>query len=119
MPDLAQPSDAFAERARRALADAHLQGALDAGTRRLHEGRSAAWDGLDDAEALREQARQIRTRTVSELDRHLADFAGTVEARGGHVAFCRTAEEANAYVVDVCRRAGARLAVKSKSMVSE
>src|ERR687895_127190 len=106
MPDLAQPSGAFAERARRALADEHLQGALDAGTWRL-------------AEALREQGRQIRTRTIADLDRHLSAFTDALEACGGHVAFCRTAEEANAYVADVCRRVGARLAVKSKSMVSE
>jgi L-lactate dehydrogenase complex protein LldF len=119
MPELAGPPGAFAARARRALADAHLQDALDAGTRRLDEGRSTAWGSLDDAEALRERGRQIRTRTVADLDRHLADFAEAVEGRGGHVAFCRTAEEANEYVVDVCRRAGGQLVVKSKSMVSE
>jgi L-lactate dehydrogenase complex protein LldF len=117
--ELAQPPDAFAERARRALGDSHLQGALDSGTRRLHEGRSAAWNALDDAEALREQARRIRTETIADLDGQLATFTAAVERRGGHVTICRTAEEANAYVVDVCSRAGARLAVKSKSMVSE
>jgi L-lactate dehydrogenase complex protein LldF len=119
MPDLAQPSGAFAERARRALADEHLQRALDAGTRRLSDGRTTAWGSLEDVEALREQGRQIRTRTIADLDRHLSAFTDALEARGGHVAFCRTADEANAYVADVCRRVGARLAVKSKSMVSE
>src|SRR5918992_3750072 len=119
MPDLAQPSGAFAERARRALADEHLQGALDAGTWRLSEGRTTAWGSLEDAEALRERARQIRTRTMADLDRHLAAFTEAVERRGGRVALCRTAEEANAYVAGVCRRVGAGLAVKSKSMVSE
>jgi L-lactate dehydrogenase complex protein LldF len=119
MADLAQPAGAFAERARRALADEHLQGALDAGTRRLSDGRTTAWGSLEDAEALREQGRQIRTRTIADLDRHLSSFTDALEARGGHVAFCRTADEANAYVADVCRRVGARLAVKSKSMVSE
>lgn len=119
MPELGQPTGAFAERARRALSDAHLQEALDAGTRRLYEGRITAWGSLDDAEALREQARQIRTRTIDDLDRHLADFADAVERRGGQVAFCRTPDDANAYVANVCRRAGARLAVKAKSMVSE
>jgi L-lactate dehydrogenase complex protein LldF len=119
VPELAQPTGAFADRARRALEDGHLQGALDAGTRRLYEGRTAAWDSLEDAEALRERARESRTRTIADLDRHLAVFAEAVERCGGHVTFCRTPEEANSYVVDVCRRANARLAVKSKSMVSE
>jgi L-lactate dehydrogenase complex protein LldF len=119
MPELAQPAGAFGERARRALEDDYLQGALDAGTRRLDEGRSAAWASLEDAEELRERAREIRTRTIADLDRHLADFADAVRRHGGHVAFCRTTEEANAYVVGVCKQAGAQLAVKSKSMVSE
>ena len=119
MPELAQPADAFAERARRALADEHLQGALDAGTRRLHDGRSAAWSSLGDADALRERAREIRTRTIADLDRYLSEFTAALEARGGRVAFCRTAAEANAYVVEVCRKTGAKLAAKSKSMVSE
>jgi L-lactate dehydrogenase complex protein LldF len=119
MAELAQPSGAFAEHAQRALADEHLQGALDAGTRRLYEGRATAWASLDDAEALRERAREIRTSTIADLDRHLADFAEAVRGRGGQVAFCRSAEDANAYVVDVCKQADAGLAVKSKSMVSE
>jgi L-lactate dehydrogenase complex protein LldF len=119
MPELAQPAGLFSEEARRALEDEHLQGALDAGTRRLHEGRSAAWASLEDAEAVRERAREIRTTTIAELDRYLADFAEAVRRRGGQVVFCRSTEEANAYVVEVCTRAGAQLAVKSKSMVSE
>jgi L-lactate dehydrogenase complex protein LldF len=117
--ELAQPGGAFAERARRALADEHLQSALDSGTRRLYAGRRQAWDSLEDVEALRERAREIRTRTIDDLDRHLATFTEAVERGGGQVAVCRTAEEANSYVADVCRRVGATLAVKSKSMVSE
>ena len=119
MTDLGQPSGAFAERARRSLADEHLQGALDAGTQRLYDGRRAAWGSLDDAEALRERAREIRARTIADLDGYLAAFSQAVERRGGRVARCATAEEANAYIAEVCRKAGARLAVKSKSMVSE
>jgi L-lactate dehydrogenase complex protein LldF len=119
MAELVQLTGDFKERARRALADKHLQGALDAGTQRLYRGRSSAWDSLEDAEALRERAREIRTRTIADLDVHLATFREALERRGGRVAVCSTAAEANAYVADVCRQAGARLAVKSKSMASE
>jgi len=56
---------------------------------------------------------------IDDLDGHVAQFTHALEARGGHVFFARTAEEASAYVVDVCRRRGAALAAKSKSMVSE
>lgn len=119
MAELAQQPGAFAETARVALGDANLQGALDLGTRRLYEARSRAWEGLVETEELRETARRIRTRTIAELERHTTRFADAVEARGGRVAFCRTREEACEYIVGVCREAGARLAVKSKSMASE
>jgi L-lactate dehydrogenase complex protein LldF len=119
MSDLAQPQERFREVARERLADAHVQTALDAATERLYDNRQEAWGELPEVEALREQARRIRTETIADLDRHLADFTAAVEARGGRVTFCATAEEACAYVVDVCRRAGATVAAKSKSMATE
>ena len=79
------------------------------------EGRTNAWAGLEDVEALRERARKIRQRTISDLDRYLAEFTAAVEARGAKVRFARTAEEANAYIVDTCcargRRAGCQVEV--------
>ena len=119
MSALDQPPGAFRARARDALAAERMQAALDSSTLRLYDHRVAAWDGLGDVEALRETARRIREGTLARLDDHLEAFADAVEARGGTVFFARTAEEARAYVVDVCTRAGARLAVKSKSMLSE
>jgi L-lactate dehydrogenase complex protein LldF len=119
MTELARPRGAFAAQAHQALADEHMQGMLDLGTRRLYEHRLSAWASLDDTEALRETARRIRSRTIAELDKHLDTFAASVEARGGKVAFCSTGEEANEYIASVCRAVGAKLAVKSKSMASE
>jgi L-lactate dehydrogenase complex protein LldF len=101
------------------LANPHTLEAADAATVRMLEGRTNAWAGLEDVEALRERARTIRQRTISDLDRYLAEFTAAVEARGAKVRFARTAEEANAYIVDTCRRAGAELVAKSKSMASE
>jgi L-lactate dehydrogenase complex protein LldF len=117
--DLAQPPRRFGAVAREKLADGHVQGALDSSTGRLFTHRSAAWGELEDVQALRERAREIRTRGIADLDRLVGEFTEAVEIRGGHVRVCRTAEEACAYVVQVCRHAEARLAAKSKSMVSE
>ena len=116
---LAQPRGRFRAVAREKLGDAHTQRALNDATARLFEHRAKAWAELDDLEALRERAREIRTRTMDELERHLAAFTRAVEARGGRVHRCASAEEASAAVVGICRRAGARLAAKSKSMVTE
>ena len=56
---------------------------------------------------------------IDDLDGHVARFTAALEARGGTVYFAKTAEEASAYVADVCKRKGAKLAAKSKSMASE
>ena len=117
--DLAQARGRFREVARDKLANPHVQEALDTSTIRLYGHRTAAWDELEGVEALRERARQIRTATVGDLDRHLEDFTRALKARGGHVHRCATAEEAAAAVVEICRRAGATLAAKSKSMATE
>ena len=119
MSELAQQPDAFRRRAGEALEDDHLQQAIAYSTERLFGHRTEAWALLDDVERLREAGREIRTRTIAELDRHLATFITAVEARGGHVERCATAEEARRYIVDVCSTANAKLAVKSKSMASE
>ncbi|MGE5273229.1 MAG: LutB/LldF family L-lactate oxidation iron-sulfur protein [Verrucomicrobiota bacterium] len=119
MPELAQPAGRFRVIARGKIGDAHTQGALDQSTDRLRTHRVAAWAELEDVEALRERAHEIRMSVIDDLDGHVARFTEALEARGGRVFFARTADEASAYVADVCRRAGAKLAAKSKSMVSE
>jgi len=117
--ELVQPPERFREVARRKLADARLEEAIDSSTARLRSHRLDAWGELSDVEALRTRAHDIRMKAVRDLDRYLAEFTGALEARGGHVKVCATAEEACAYVVDVCKRREAKLVAKSKSMVSE
>src|SRR5690349_8974385 len=56
---------------------------------------------------------------IDDLDGHVARFTAALEGRGGTVFFAKTAEEASAYVAEVCKRKGAKLAAKSKSMASE
>ena len=119
MPELAQPAGRFRVIARGKLADAHIQQALDDSTDRLRSHRLSAWEGLADIEALRERAHAIRMEVVDDLQGHVDRFTAALEARGGHVFFARTAEEASAYVAEVCTRAGAKLAAKSKSMATE
>ena len=119
MTKLEQPRGRFREIARMKLADAHVQEAVDLSTGRLMDHRLEAWEELPDVEELREQAHEARMRVIDDLDRHVAEFSSALEARGGKLYVARTAEEARTYVVDVCRRTGATLAAKSKSMVSE
>ncbi len=119
MSTLMRPPGSFREIARMKLADAHVSGALDSSTARLLNGRLDAWDSLGDVEELRERAHVARMRVVDDLDAHVDRFRTAVEARGGKTFVAATADDANAYIVDVCRRTGATLAAKSKSMATE
>lgn len=119
MADLTQPAGRFREVAARKLADPRLQLAIESSVQRLRSHRLEAWDELPDVEAAREQAHEIRMKAVRNIDGYLRQFTASLEALGGHVKVCATADEACAYVVDVCRRHGAKLVAKSKSMASE
>jgi L-lactate dehydrogenase complex protein LldF len=119
MTELSQPPRRFREIARGTLQNGHTQAALDVATSRLMVNRVAAWGALPHVEELRELAHAARMNVIRDLDTHIARFTSALEARGGKATFARTGDDASAYVVDVCRRAGATLVAKSKSMASE
>jgi len=116
---LRQPRPRFRASAAASLENRHMQSALDAATARLYEARLAAWGLLPDIESLRDRGREIRQATIAELDRYLDQFTRAFEDRGGHVHFAETAADATAEIAGICRRRGARLVAKSKSMASE
>jgi L-lactate dehydrogenase complex protein LldF len=119
VPELTQPAPRFREIARGKLGDGRVQVALDESTNRLRTHRLGAWAELPDVEQLRQRAHEIRMAVIDDLEGHVARFTAALDARGGDVFFARTADEASEYVANICRRRGAKLAAKSKSMVSE
>jgi len=115
-PDLATP---FRERAGQALDDRFLQEALTIATTKFITLRREAFDAFPQGEALRDQARAIKEATLQRLDHWLEMLIDNVERRGGHVHYATGADEARRIVLDIARRTGARMAVKSKSMATE
>ncbi len=109
----------FLRRARPALKNSYLQGALFAATERLLKGRERAFPDPDDYAALKARGRAIREDVLDHLDEYLARFAERVQAAGGVVHWAETREDATRAVVEIAQRRGVKLAVKSKSMVSE
>jgi L-lactate dehydrogenase complex protein LldF len=102
------------------LANPQLQRALSGATARFIAHRRAAVSTIaDEWEDLRRQARAIKEEALSNLDRYLSEFAANVERRGGRVFWARDADEANAYITALARDRGVKLAVKSKSMMTE
>jgi len=109
----------FRRRAGRAMEDAFLQEALTIATTKFIGLRREAFDAFPEGEGLRDRAREIKEATLQHLDRYLEQLIGNVERFGGRVHFATTAAEARAVILEIGRRAGARMAVKSKSMATE
>lgn len=109
----------FSERAGPALADTHLQRALSEGPGALAAARQHAAAAYPEFEALRRTGRDIKDHALANLDFYLEAFERNARAAGTHVHWASTASEATGIVQGICREAGARLVIKSKSMVSE
>lgn len=112
-------ANAFRERATRALKDEDLQGALKNLKRGFQEKRAEAVSRLPEFSDLQDHAVAIKDHTLHRLDLYLERFEEKVEANGGRVHWCRTAEEARKTALAICKQAGAKTAVKGKSMIAE
>jgi L-lactate dehydrogenase complex protein LldF len=120
MPQPESATDStLTERAELALENAFLRRAVRFTTDRLRDAKARSTAELGDWERWREAGRAIRAHVIENLDVYLAQFARNVAERGGHVHFAADASEANALVAGLARTRGAKLAVKSKSMVTE
>jgi L-lactate dehydrogenase complex protein LldF len=112
-------SPAFKENARHALADPQLQSAMHGIETGIVDRRRAVVAKLPEFEALRDSVRDIKNHTLAHLDLYLERFEERCTAAGGHVHYAVTGEEARAAVLDICRKANAKLVTKGKSMVGE
>ena len=119
-PDHEIHTETFVSNYREALANPQLQRALANATNRFTVGRKMAVAGVGvDWELLREQARAIKAHTIAHLDSYLDEFSTRVEQLGGQVYWAKDAAEANEYITRLARQNGVKLAVKSKSMMTE
>ena len=112
-------AETFADNARAALTDTQLRGALRNATSLFGRRRRAAAQSVHNWEELRSQARAIKDETLLHLDQYLEEFTGNAAVAGAIIHWARDAAEANAIVCKLARERNARLAVKSKSMVTE
>ena len=109
----------FKSNAKTAMADDQLAAALT----RLGEGfplrRAEAIDRLPEFDRLRDAAKAIKDHTLEHLDLYLEQYEARVTESGGHVHWCRTAQDAREKILEICRSVGAKTVTKSKSMIGE
>ena len=112
-------SPAFKANARRALDDARLQKTLGFVRGNFIAKRQHAVDALPEFEALRDQARDIKNHTLKHLDLYLEAYERQVTESGGVVHYAETGMQARDIILDICRKAGARMVTKGKTMIGE
>ncbi len=109
----------FKARAGGKLADVKLQAALKKLQGNFVKGRAERVLELDNFEEIRTAAASIRDRTLENLDTYLEAFERNATARGAVVHWAETTADVNRIVCELAAQYQVRIAVKSKSMVSE
>ena len=114
-------SAAFEQQIHVALSDLKLQRTIQSATTRFARKRRdvVTPDVLPEYQELRDQASRVKQHTLDHLDHYLETVEARVQERGGHVVWCADAEAAVEAVVAIAREHDVKLAVKSKSMLSE
>ena len=118
----------FRERYRRAVADGQLRRnllAFQRGWRQSRDDRFAEYtgpdgrSGEDEFQALRERLAAAKDAVIRDQPAVFARFRAAAEANGAVVHEAAGPDAAAAYVLELCRRMGSTILVKTKSMVSE
>jgi L-lactate dehydrogenase complex protein LldF len=116
----------FEARLEHALADEQMHAALERFAPSWRTSRKTVFDfeeneyGPDYSfEHMRSLLRQAKDYAIENQPELLAQFKAHAQAAGAIVYEARTAEDANRYIYELCRRKGINLIVKSKTMVSE
>ena len=109
----------FSDRVDKALADDNLSEALKKATSQLVSRRSTAFSSLEDAENLRDIARNTKMKILHNLEDNLLKFEKNLQKNGSHVHWAKDAEEANNVVIEIAQKQAVKKIVKSKSMLSE
>jgi len=102
-----------------ALADGESRAILDKAILQIHALRQRSVDAMPDFTERRARAVAVRQATLDRLPDLLETLEASVVAAGGSVHFAEDAPQASRLITDLLTARGVRLAVKSKSMVSE
>ncbi len=108
----------YRQRIDQALATPKLQEALHQFGDAFLISREKAFTGLD-FESLRGNISTMKTGVRENHAELLQQFIANAEAAGTIIYRAKTAADANRYITELAKKKGAKLAVKSKSMVSE
>ncbi len=111
--------EGFPDAAARALANMQMRHNLRNATHTIRSKRGTAVAEEPEWEQLRSAAAAIKDNVLANLDTHLQTLEHSVTVSGGHVHWARDAQEACGIVTRLVQGAGAREAIKMKSLTSD
>lgn len=109
----------FLQTAGETIENPRLHAAYESAMARFRGHRDEAYAKVPDIEELRDELKRIRSATVASLGEHLETFERNAHLAGTQVHWARDGREAGRIVLQIARERGAKLAAKSKSMVTE
>lgn len=112
-------SKKFKQNSAEAVSDPELQHALISVRKGLVNRRLDVVKVVSDFEAMRDRAKHLKQHTLTHLDFYLEEFERNLTAAGGHVHWAENPEQANAIILDICKKHNAKTVAKGKSMAGE
>ncbi len=116
----------FEERLEKALTDDNMHQALErfapswlTSRSNVFASEEADYGSEYSFASMRSVLRKAKDNAIEHQEELIAQFKVQAEAAGAIIYEAHTAEDANRYIYDLCRRKGIDLVVKSKTMVSE
>ncbi len=113
------PGTEFKRRAAEVVANPFLRKSFRGAMDFLMMKRAAQFPDPELLERQRDLAEHIRRYSLSKLPQLLEQLEANLTRNGVTVHWAETPDEANAIILDICRRHDTKLMVKGKSMVSE
>jgi len=101
------------------MGDQGLRSALDRATAQLGDRRKNAFSSLDHSDLIRDISRYAKMDLLRDLSGNLQRFEHALQDNGAQVHWAEDGPRANSIIVDIARQGRVKLAVKSKSMVTE
>ena len=112
-------STQFSTDARRVAADLRHRGIIQTAMGKYEGVRDQRKAAFQDWQGARQLAAETKWQAINSLDKHLAEFARNIEARGGKLHWASTAGQAREIILGILKEKQAKVIVKSKAMTSE
>lgn len=87
--------------------------------KRGRDGRAATIREFEDFNLYRHEIRRIKEKSIENMGELLNRFIKEAEKRGAKVYVAKNGDEAISYIMDVVKRIGGKIIIKSKSLTSE